>query len=188
MLPFGRGRAFGDGMHRAFDLVAGGWELTWIARFQSGNPIGLSGDADLIGDPSIDSPELTGLWFNNCIQRANGSFLGTSSTTCTNPAWRQRQLRGFNASSSADTLRTTPLRVSSLRDHSPPQLDLGLNKSFHFTETTRLQFRAEAFNLTNTPWFNAPQTNPNDGAFGRVNLGNQRNFPRQIQLGFKFIF
>jgi len=188
LLPVGRGRAFGDGMHKALDLVAGGWELTWIARFQSGNPIGLNADADLIADPSIDSPELTGAWFNNCVQRATGSFIGGTSTTCTNPAWRLRALRGFGGNSTADTLRTTPLRISSLRDHSPPQLDLGLNKSFHFTETTRLQFRAEAFNLTNTPWFNAPQTNPNATDFGRVNLGNQRNFPRQVQLGFKFIF
>ena len=188
LLPVGRGRAWGDGMNRALDLVAGGWELTWIARLQSGNPIPLNGDADLIGDPSIDSPELTGVWFNNCVQRANGNFVGGTSTTCSNPAWRLRSLRGFNGNSTADTLRLTPLRISSLRDHSPPQIDLGLNKSFHFTETTRLQFRAEAFNLTNTPWFNAPEANPNNANFGRVNLGNQRNFPRQVQLGFKFIF
>jgi hypothetical protein len=184
----GRGRAYGDRVNRGLDLVAGGWELTWIARFQSGNPIGLNGDADLIGDPSIDSPELTGAWFNNCVQRANGNFVGGTGTTCSNPAWRLRALRGFGGNSTADTLRFTPLRISGLRDHSPPQIDMGLNKSFHFTETTRLQFRAEAFNVTNTPWFNAPETNPNNAAFGRVNLGNQRNFPRQVQLGFKFIF
>ncbi|HEX8684874.1 MAG TPA: TonB-dependent receptor, partial [Pyrinomonadaceae bacterium] len=185
-LPVGRNRAFGDGMPRALDLLAGGWELTWIARFQTGNPIGLNGDADLIGDPSIDSPELTGAWFNNCVRRAAGNFIGGSNTTCNDPAWQLRALRGFGGNSTADTLRATPLRISSLRDHSPPQLDLGLNKSFHFTETTRLQFRAEAFNLTNTPWFNAPQTSPTASDFGRVNLGNQRNFPRQVQLGFKF--
>ncbi|HYO64203.1 MAG TPA: carboxypeptidase regulatory-like domain-containing protein [Pyrinomonadaceae bacterium] len=188
LLPVGRGRAYGDGMHKALDLIAGGWELTWIARLQSGNPIPLNGDADLIGDPSIGDPSLTGLWFNNCVQRANGNFVGGTNTPCDNPAWRLRSLRGFGGNSTADTLRTTPLRVSSLRDHSPPQLDMGLNKSFHFGEVTRLQFRAEAFNVTNTAWFNAPEANPNNPNFGRVNLGGQRNFPRQVQLGFKFIF
>ena len=34
--------------------------------------------------------------------------------------------------------------------------DFSIFKEFKVTETTRLQFRAESFNLTNTPSFNLP--------------------------------
>ena len=38
-------------------------------------------------------------------------------------------------------------------------LDLGLFREFRLTERVGVQFRAEAFNFTNTPHFNAPGTN-----------------------------
>ena len=64
---------------------------------------------------------------------------------------------------------------------------MSLNKSFIITERYRAQFRAEMFNIFNTPIFGSPNTDPNSTNFGFVFRG-QRNFPRQIQLGFKFIF
>jgi hypothetical protein len=72
-------------------------------------------------------------------------------------------------------------------------------------EGTRLQFKAEAFNVTNTPIFGGPSTaNPNapviftplraplgspgscDG-YGCIGF-NQLNFPRQIQMSLKLLF
>ena len=64
---------------------------------------------------------------------------------------------------------------------------MSLNKLFVFTERYRFQFRAEAFNVMNSPLFPSPNNAPDNLNFGLVNRG-QRNFPRQIQLGFKFIF
>ena len=103
---------------------------------------------------------------------------GTGFESCSNPAWA---IRG------ADTLRTIPFRISGLREPSPPQFDMSLNKSFNFTESVRAQFRAEAFNITNTPIFRGPEMNPNNTNFGRRSLGIA-NFPRQIQFGFKLYF
>ena len=87
----------------------------------------------------------------------------------------------------ADTLRTTPFRTARIREHTVPQFDMSLNKSFVFTERWRDQFRVEAFNVTNTPLFPGPDTNPGNATFGFVNRST-RNFPRQIQLGFKLYF
>jgi hypothetical protein len=81
------------------------------------------------------------------------------------------------------------------------RFDLSLFKDFRTSETTKIQFRAEIFNLTNHPNFMNPgfggnglvaipgstdYTSPN---FGRV--GSTRdtpNDPRQIQFALKFIF
>jgi hypothetical protein len=51
----------------------------------------------------------------------------------------------------------------------------------------RFQFRAEAFNITNTPVYRGPNTDPNSTQFGRRSTGIG-NFPRQIQFGFKLHF
>jgi hypothetical protein len=69
--------------------------------------------------------------------------------------------------------------------------DLGIRKSFQFTETIRLQLRMDAFNALNHPRFGNIDTNPSDAYFGWVNGSpklSQVNAPRQIQLGGRLIF
>ena len=48
-----------------------------------------------------------------------------------------------------------------------------------------LELRAEAFNLTNTPFFSAPNTTQGSAAFGTITAAGD---PRVIQLAMKFIF
>jgi hypothetical protein len=45
-------------------------------------------------------------------------------------------------------------------------VDAGLDKTFSLAEGFKLQFRAEAFNLTNTPDFSTAGGGPNPGTFG----------------------
>jgi hypothetical protein len=71
----------------------------------------------------------------------------------------------------------------------PPQrqVDFSVFKNIRVSERIRSEFRAEIFNLTNTPSFNIPgTTNFQSATFGR--LDSQRNNPRQIQLALKFYF
>jgi hypothetical protein len=51
-------------------------------------------------------------------------------------------------------------------------------------EKKRFEFRAEAFNITNTPTWGTPANIVNVANFGRV-LGIA-NTPRQVQLALKF--
>ena len=81
---------------------------------------------------------------------------------------------------------------------------MAVAKQFVIREDWKLRFKAEAFNLTNTPIFGGPSTgNPNQpivpvpgiepgcpGSFtGYGTIGStQQNFPRQIQMSLKLIF
>jgi hypothetical protein len=64
-------------------------------------------------------------------------------------------------------------------------LDLSLQKAFPIRESKRLEFRAEAFNSTNTPLFNAPDINVNSATFGQILTAQGE---RNIQLALKFYF
>jgi hypothetical protein len=73
-------------------------------------------------------------------------------------------------------------------------LDFSLFKQFSIERVGQLEFRAEAFNLTNTPQFGQPG---NTGGFTSTGPGNPngfsaitslRNNPRLLQLALKFYF
>jgi Carboxypeptidase regulatory-like domain len=182
-LPFGKGRRFAGGVGRAAELVIGGWEYTWIATIQTGRPLNLPGNVDLIGDISAGGQSFD-RYFNTCVlpfgatQARQPNATNTGFETCSNPAFA---IRGPN------TLRTIPLRSSQVRLPSRPQFDMSLNKSFNFTETVRFQFRLESFNTFNTPIYGGPNTDPTSQTFGFITR-NQANQPRNVQLGFKLIF
>ena len=53
-------------------------------------------------------------------------------------------------------------------------------------ERMRVEFRAEAFNFTNTPIFGLPGLTLGSPTFGVVT--GQENSPRQIQLALKIVF
>jgi hypothetical protein len=64
--------------------------------------------------------------------------------------------------------------------------DASLIKDFPFTERLRLQFRAEAFNVFNTPQFGQP--NASIGAANAGTITSTVGNPRQIQLALRIVF
>lgn len=73
-----------------------------------------------------------------------------------------------------------------LRGPGRVQFDYSLFKDFSLSERWKLQFRAEAFNLSDTPQFDLPNTsigNPNAGIITAI-----AGTPRQFQLGLRFSF
>jgi len=181
-LPFGRGRHFMKSASRPMEILLGGGEYNFIGTIQSGTPTNYPGNVNLIGDPTTSGQNFQ-TYFNTCVQQLNGTAVQPNGnrngfTSCSNPAWA---IRGPN------TLQTIPLRSNVLHNPWRPQWDMSLNKRFNFTERVNFQFRAEAFNILNTPILGNPNTNPTDVNFGFV-AANQGNFPRNIQFGFKLNF
>lgn len=67
-------------------------------------------------------------------------------------------------------------------------LDLSLFKNFAIRERLNLQFRAEAFNLTNTPTFDTPGRTLGSATFGVVTATAFNPQPRQFQFALKLVF
>ena len=169
-LPFGKGKKFGSNWNAFIDAFLGGWQANGILTLAGGQPL-LFGTAtnnsytfgggqhpDVVGNPVLSSGKNIYQWFNT------GAFA---------------QPANFSSGNMARTY--TGVRTDWTRN-----LDFSLFKNFRITERFQLQFRAESFNLTNTPVFGAPGTTINGSNFGVIT--GQSNTPRNIQLGLKLLF
>jgi hypothetical protein len=85
----------------------------------------------------------------------------------------------------------TPLGGGPAQVTGPPirKLDFSLFKQFPVTETSRIEFRAESFNLTNTPSFGMPGSLSylNTANFARItSTRDAPNGARELQFALKF--
>ena len=63
--------------------------------------------------------------------------------------------------------------------------DVMIGKTFRVTERVRVEFRAEAFNVSNTPPLNDPNGSFGAAAFGTITTaGNPRDFEFAVKLRF----
>jgi len=65
------------------------------------------------------------------------------------------------------------------------QFDASLSRTFQLRESQKLEFRAEAFNVTNSFRMNNPTTNFNSNTFGQVTTAKD---PRIMQFALKYVF
>ncbi len=172
-LPFGRGRHFNI-QNRALDLVAGGWSIDLINTVTSGLPINIGYSLTTQGQTSpllTPRPNLTG---------ASLYLSGRNPTHYLNPA-------AFSAPNYTQPFGDAGRNIA--RGPSFEELDFGLHKNFGlWSESSRLEFRAEAFNLLNNTNFNV-----NSGfstTYGNSSFGvfTQTLPARQIQLALKLVF
>jgi len=171
-LPFGKGRRF-DISNRALDLLAGGWGVNLINTMTSGLPLNITYSAS---SQYQVSPLLS--------TRPN-----LVSSQVTTPEGQRTTTNYLNAAAFALPSYTQPFGSAGrniARGYPFYQLDFGLHKNFNlWSESSYLQFRAEAFNLLNQTNFSPPSTTYNSTTFGSI----RATFPaRQIQLALKLYF
>lgn len=175
-LPFGKGKRFLN-QPGLVNAVVGGWTTNWILDLQDGQPFtvgcattttaGLGCNALLVsGQSVIAGPHNVSNWINAA------AFANPSAATSIGQA-------NFAPLGGAPTQAVGP---------GVHNLDFSLFKSFQLSEAKSLEFRAEVFNLTNTPDFSNPSSLNflNPAQFGKI-TSTQTN-ARLIQFGLKFYF
>ena len=82
--------------------------------------------------------------------------------------------------------------TNSLRGPGLVNADLGLERKFKFAERFQLMFRAEMFNLANTPHHSNPVGSVSSGTFmqalGIVSTGREGIEQRAVRLGLRMSF
>ncbi|MBI3683159.1 MAG: carboxypeptidase regulatory-like domain-containing protein [Acidobacteria bacterium] len=169
-LPWGPGRAWLNS-NSVWARALGSWQLGGIALLRSGLPFGM--------DSTQNTTDSQG-----GRQRANRAGDGRLDRD-------QRTLRRF-----FDTLAfVNPPQYTFgnsarnvLRAPGLVNFDLMVAKNFHFTERVRLDFRAEAFNLMNTPAFGFPGATVGTPQFGVISSTSAGTDARQVQFALKLNF
>jgi hypothetical protein len=161
-LPVGRGRnsRLLRNIPRWLDSGIGGWQISTIYIFQSGQPLAWQ-DVIFVGqDPAAigQGQKTVDRWFN--------VDAGFTRNTATRPSYHYR---------------TWPLYFSNLRRDAMNNVDLSLNKRWRLGERSReLQLRGEALNGFNHPQFGAPQMDQFNSGFGQITA--TANYARQVQV------
>jgi hypothetical protein len=170
-LPFGRGKQFLAGSRGLRQILAGGWRLNGIDTFTTGAPFtpvmvssllnsGSAGQwPNRIGPGTLADPTIQH-WYDPTAFVSPGNYTFGNS--------------GRNILTGPGT----------------KQFDLSMFKDFYFRENREhLQFRAEAFNVFNTPQFNNPNTQIGNPAAGTITSAGApllfQRTSRQIQLALK---
>jgi hypothetical protein len=184
-LPYGRGRHFGSAAPYAADMLLGGWQLTVINQMTSGLPTNLT-----YNNSTSNGTNVTDLY----TYRPN--VVGNPIAPSSNRIKTNTALTGYlvKASSASPTGVSVPTSGSPFGNAQRNmvvgpaffQTDLGLHKDFRlWSEASRLEFRAEAFNVLNKVNYQAPDGNVSNGTFGSITSA----YPaRQLQLAAKIIF
>jgi hypothetical protein len=166
-LPFGRGKRWSSG-NGAVNRLIGGWQMNGILSLSSGRPYDVQAPIEIANTNNISG-----------ALRPNVVGDPHAGTTKLNP---------INVAAFALPAAFTfgDMGRNSLRSDWNKNLDLSLFRDFPISESKRLQFRLEAFNITNTPVFAIPDNNITDPNFGQVS--STANTERQLQLALKFYF
>ena len=170
-LPFGKGRPIGSSWPAIVDYVLGRWQVNTITTLASGHPLSFSvGTNTSYSFGGNQHPDATGI--NASMGNAQSIYEWFNTAAFSHPA--------------AFTFGNLDRTFTGVRSDSTKNVDFSIFKSFKITERFQTELRAEAYNLTNTPVFSAPNTTVDSGSFGVVT--SQSNIPRQIQLGLKLSF
>jgi hypothetical protein len=166
--PVGRGKQFLANSNRAVDGLLGGWQLNGITTAQTGSPFTpfVGGDPNSTGGGTLRPNRLS-----------NGNL----------PSSQQTVQRWFDTSafvapplfqfgSAGRDILTGPGQVN---------FDASLFKNFNFTESKRLQFRAEVFNIFNHTQLLLPGQTINTPTFGVITAARPS---REMQMALKLYF
>ncbi len=145
-----------------------GWEIAGIVRVQAGDAVPVTQATNNLsafgyavqrpnrtGNPNNFSGRSASQWFDKSMFSAAGPFIIGNSSR-------------------------NPARGPGLQD-----ADVMIGKTFRITERVHFEFRAEVFNVSNTPPLNDPNGSFGSAAFGTItSAGNPRDFEFACKVRF----
>jgi hypothetical protein len=182
-LPFGKGKWIGSDAHGALEALIGGWQVTGLARWTSGFPIGVGNGAQW---PT--NWQLSGFATQIASVKTVGASKNPDGTVNIfgNAAAAATALASFAPDLPGQVGNRNPLRGDGFAG-----LDAGLSKRWHmpWKESHSLQFRWDVFNALNLTRFDVESLS--------LSLTNSSNFgnytglltnPRSMQFALRYEF
>ena len=196
-LPFGQGRQYLNHSD-LLNLIAGGWSSTLLVRAQTGQPA--------IVSPSFDTTNGVGKSYafrtvNDPFKAGHVATVSTGSTCATST----RNVRTWfnpcafdnppDATGANGLAPYGPRGKTEVYGPGYHRVDLSAFKDFNLVESQVLQFRADIFNVFNTPAFGQPNTTLGSNAgqitserYGGQGLAGEIPDARVTQLSLKYSF
>ena len=170
-LPFGKGKPLLKNS-RTLDRIVGGWSANAVGILQTGFPL------------SVTQPN------NNSVFGASYQLPNATGVSPATSGSTDERINGWlNAAAFSQAPQFTfgnNTRFLNVRGPALFNWDVSVFKAFSVRERIKAQFRAEALNATNTPYFGNPNTTLTNSQFGVIS--SQINNPRLIQLGARVTF
>lgn len=170
--------------NRLVQQVAGGWQVSSILTWQSGNPFSVFASGSDWGENDSGSMQY--------LDRAD-RVAGKSLNVGQGSHWDWAKGKYFNTAAFANNAAGTFGNSAKNLMFSPREfgMDAAIMKSWNLPRATKLQFRWEAFNATNHPSFGSPSgvygNTVGWGNFGEIGtVGNIA--PRVMQGALKLTF
>ena len=172
-IPVGHGQKFFGNVGTLTDKLIGGWKVTGIFMAQSGFPLTITtsatGGANRVNPVAGQNPAIHG---NRSNQDRVTEWFNTAAF----------------ATPAAYTFGTVRRTITSPRGPGVVNLDTSVMKDMMFFDRLNTEFRAEFFNVTNTPHFGMPNMNRQAAAFGTITSVISSPPQRQIQFALKVSF
>jgi hypothetical protein len=161
-LPIGRGRKYGSGMGSFLDAVIGGWQVSGVFTYSSGQKLVFgSGVAPTsVQKLGVQGPAADQSWFNTA---------------------------GFTTLP-ANTRRGNPWYYDGLTGPDFKNLDAGISKRFPVGQRVKVHLRLDAYNAFNSMNWANPNLTIGNSAFGKTNTQAAGYFGRQLQYSVRVQF
>jgi hypothetical protein len=162
---------FGSGLHGAKGILEKGWQVNALNVWSTGQPftiVNATGQSNTGVTTDGDRPN----------QVSSPKIAHPSISEFFNTAAFEAQTFGTIGNVAKNSLYGPHFR----------HLDASVFKTFDLINGTQLQFRAEFFNVMNTPNFANPDGALGDATFGTISSTQGNSNPRQIQFALKLTF
>ncbi|MCU1261816.1 MAG: Outer rane receptor for ferrienterochelin and colicin [Bryobacterales bacterium] len=169
-LPFGEGKRW---VQKGFaSKLAGGWQISTVVTAHTGTPFTATASNSTLNSPNSGQ-------FADCL--APPQEIGDIHS------WYDKSAFAVPSAGRFGTCGT-----NSLRGPGVVNADLGLERKFKISEKLGMSFRAEMFNLANTPHHSNPDGNVSSGTFmqalGIVSTGREGIEQRAVRFAVRLAF